>query len=150
MIKVACILSSILQREANFLYFPEYVDDDEIVPKNASVILKRVPAKNANTSLMVRLSRGGFSNNLGMCVAVIIVVYVSVLIRWFNYSSLFNTFSSQQKADINVPIKAEPVAPLEDEPVHVVAPKVIEPVKILEDEPLVFHLSIFMMFISCP
>jgi len=46
-------LSSRLQ----IIYFIVFVDDDEIVPKNASVIVRRVPAKNANLSLIGRLKR---------------------------------------------------------------------------------------------
>ena len=34
----------------------EYVDDDEMIPKNASLIVRRVPAKNAKTSLIARLN----------------------------------------------------------------------------------------------
>lgn len=34
----------------------EYVDDNEIVPKNSSVIVKRIPAKNSKAGLMARLN----------------------------------------------------------------------------------------------
>lgn len=34
----------------------EYFDDDEMIPKNASLIVRRVPAKNSKTSLIARLN----------------------------------------------------------------------------------------------
>jgi hypothetical protein len=37
----------------------EYVDDDEVVPKNASVVVRRVPAKSAKTGLMARINTRG-------------------------------------------------------------------------------------------
>lgn len=37
----------------------EYVDDDEIVPKNASVVVRRVPAKSAKAGLMARINNRG-------------------------------------------------------------------------------------------
>eukprot|EP01031_Cornospumella_fuschlensis_P052773 gene52773-64481_t len=37
----------------------EYVDDDEIVPKNASVVVRRVPAKNAKAGLIARINNRG-------------------------------------------------------------------------------------------
>jgi DWNN domain len=49
-----------------------YGDDDEVVPKNSSVVVKRVPAKSSASSLMARIngmaagphagSHGGNSN----------------------------------------------------------------------------------------
>ena len=33
-----------------------YVDDNEMVPKNASVVVKRVPAKSAASSLISRIN----------------------------------------------------------------------------------------------
>ena len=38
-----------------FSFLPEYQDDDEYIPKNTSLVVKRVPAKTAATSLIARL-----------------------------------------------------------------------------------------------
>lgn len=45
-----------------------YVEDDEVVPKNASLVVKRIPAKNSSTSLIARLNIRGYtpSNISGM------------------------------------------------------------------------------------
>lgn len=33
-----------------------YGDDDEMIPKNSSVVVKRIPAKSAQSSLMARIN----------------------------------------------------------------------------------------------
>jgi len=42
-----------------FAYDLEYIDDEESVPKNASVIVKRVPAKSSKAGLMARINNRG-------------------------------------------------------------------------------------------
>ena len=44
------------QQRLSYFSFVEFLDDDEVVPKNASVIVKRLPAKN-NGGLISRLKR---------------------------------------------------------------------------------------------
>ena len=44
----------------SFLFLVEYQDDDEYIPKNTSLVVKRVPAKTAANSLIARL-RGGLT-----------------------------------------------------------------------------------------
>ena len=38
------------------LLFLEYTDDNEVVPKNSSLIVKRIAAKNSKAGLLARLS----------------------------------------------------------------------------------------------
>lgn len=43
--------------QTSYIPIAVFIEDDEIVPKNASVLVKRIPVKNSNMSLISRLKR---------------------------------------------------------------------------------------------
>jgi len=50
----------------HYLSYVVYMEDDEVVPKNASLVVKKLAVINSSASLLSRLNNRGYARNAAM------------------------------------------------------------------------------------